>query len=377
MKYHLHAIDLDAIRTDGGTQVRERLNEEWISELMSLYEEGGGQAGHDIPPILVVIDPEGNHWLVDGFHRLEAMRRLGQGSACVDVRQGPTSTLDFAKMLAAQANKHGLQRTPGDKRRAIEMVLSTAEGKAWKQEQIAKHCGVSASYVREVLGKSTDRGSPHPSTHAGKRAAVAEAVKADPKASDREIAKRAGVDHKTVAKLRAEVPPRAPGPAPILPPEPTQPDEPAVTIRGPSTLIDWAMVENDLRQLHDIAWKHATGEAEKTRREFPPNHKQKANEAARVAFENVKADHIERVERVTAAFRALERTLGVTVDPDAVARADAADTRARFPNIATEMGLPACTHEHAVDSDPLAIGWPRETVCADCGVPVERRASHG
>lgn len=30
-----------------------------------------------------------------------------------------------------------------------------------------------------------------------------------------------------------------------------------------------------------------------------------------------------------------------------------------------------CRHTFAADTDPLAVSWPREIVCLNCGVPVD------
>jgi hypothetical protein len=54
-----------------------------------------------------------------------------EGALQVDGRVG---TLQAAKLHAASVNNaHGLRRTAGDKRRAIEMVISTEEGPRWPQ----------------------------------------------------------------------------------------------------------------------------------------------------------------------------------------------------------------------------------------------------
>jgi hypothetical protein len=191
-------LALDKIRTDGGTQVREELDEPWIAELMTLYE-----GGHEIEPILVVKDTDGTHWLAAGFHRLQAMRQLGLGSCEATVREGPTVTVEFARILACASNKHGKALTLGDKRRAIEMYVSTSEGTKATQAEIAQHCGVSHAFVSEVLRKSSDQNFPHASTHEAKRAAVQAAIAANPAASNREIARVANVSDKTVASMKA------------------------------------------------------------------------------------------------------------------------------------------------------------------------------
>jgi hypothetical protein len=75
--------------------------------------------------------------------------------------EGRVGTVEMAKTFAASANAaHGLRRTAGDKRRAIEMVLSTAEGRRWTQEEIAKHCKVARSWVAEVMAKRRTDNAP-------------------------------------------------------------------------------------------------------------------------------------------------------------------------------------------------------------------------
>lgn len=143
-------IEIDSIRLDGGTQVREALDEEWVEELRELYEDG-----HPIPRVLVVEDGDGTRWLADGFHRVEAMKRAGHSGTEADVRRGGVL---MAKMLAAAANKNGLPRTAGDKRRAIELALSTPEGRKMKQSELAKYVGCSAGFMSKV--KASFQGNP-------------------------------------------------------------------------------------------------------------------------------------------------------------------------------------------------------------------------
>lgn len=192
------AIELRRIRIDGGTQPREAIDQATVDE----YAEAMRSHRARFPPVIVYFDGA-NAWLADGFHRYHAAVKAEWQAIDCEWREG---TLEAAKLYAASANaKHGLRRTAGDKRRAIEMVLSTDEGQRWTQEHIAQHCGVSKQWVSDVMGKNPDRTSPHPSTHIVKRANVAAALAENPDASNREIAQTAGVDHKTVGKIRKEL----------------------------------------------------------------------------------------------------------------------------------------------------------------------------
>jgi transposase-like protein len=198
------SIPLSEIRIDGGTQPREEINHATVDE----YAEAMRQ--HVQFPALIVYHDGSHTWLADGFHRYHAALKAEFQAIDVEWRVG---TVERAKVFAASANaKHGLRRTAGDKRRAIEMVLSTAEGRRWSQERIAKHCGVAQSYVSGVVAKRADYHSDNPQKNPQpaaptkaeqKRARIAGAAAANPKASNSSIARQLGVDRETVAAVRS------------------------------------------------------------------------------------------------------------------------------------------------------------------------------
>jgi ParB-like chromosome segregation protein Spo0J len=204
MKLALRPVELDAIRTDGGTQVRERLDEAWVVELVALYEDGG----HDIDPILLM--EEGTTlWLVDGFHRVEAMKRARLQGCSATVRVG---SLDAAKMLAARMNKNGLPRTAGDKKRAILLALSTQEGKRMGVRELARHVGVAESYVRKVTSgdcapvRTDGLRVESPPARSGARdvlwSRIDAALREDDRRPSKEIADLIGCDDRTVRERR-------------------------------------------------------------------------------------------------------------------------------------------------------------------------------
>lgn len=206
MKLAIRAVEIGAIRTDGGTQVREALDEAWIGELSGLYDDG-----HEIDPILLVLDRAGVHWVADGFHRLEAQRRLGHSTVKAEVRDGPAATLDMAKMLASAANKNGRPLQPGEKRRAILLARSTAEGRAMGVRELARHCGVTKSYVDRILEEKCPLGdtavvehqSAQARRHAELYARVDEALKTDPSKPSATIAEELTCDAGMVRRRRA------------------------------------------------------------------------------------------------------------------------------------------------------------------------------
>jgi hypothetical protein len=133
---------LSQIRTDGGTQSRAGLDEDWARELASHLGDGT-----DLPPVIVFHDGR-DHWLADGFHRARGYVLAGRTAIPADVRQG---TKRDAVLYSVGANAtHGLRRSNADKRRAVEVLLRDAEWGQWSNVEIAKRCGVSHTFVADV-----------------------------------------------------------------------------------------------------------------------------------------------------------------------------------------------------------------------------------
>lgn len=141
----MKTLPLAAVRTDGGTQPRAELSEELIEEYAAALVEGAA-----FPPVVVFHSGE-DHWLADGFHRLEAHRRAGCLDIAADVRKG---TLREAVLFSAGANAdHGLRRTNEDKRRAVEKLLGDEEWAAWSDREIARRSATSAPLVGRIRGE--------------------------------------------------------------------------------------------------------------------------------------------------------------------------------------------------------------------------------
>jgi len=135
------------ISMDGGTQPRSTINTETVQEYADLLS-----AGVCLPPVIVFYD--GNeHWLADGFHRVQAALQIGLGLIEADVTQG---TLADAQWFSFGANKsHGLRRTNEDKQRAVKAALAHANGASRSNRQIAEHIGVDEGTVRSWREKLT------------------------------------------------------------------------------------------------------------------------------------------------------------------------------------------------------------------------------
>jgi hypothetical protein len=124
-----------------------------VAEYAAVLVEGGV-----FPPIVVFFDGE-FHWLADGFHRLEAHKKVGNTEIDADVRQG-TQRDAILHSVGANAT-HGLRRSTEDKQNAIRTILLDAEWRQFSDRDIAKRCGVDHKTVgrmRSVVGiSSTER----------------------------------------------------------------------------------------------------------------------------------------------------------------------------------------------------------------------------
>lgn len=255
MKQNDLPVALDRIRIDGGTQVREQLNDAWVRELRELFDDGV-----DVAPVLVFQDPNDVLWLVDGFHRYEARRRGNFGDIYVHVEKG---TLEDAKLRAAKLSALGsLPRTGGDKKRAVLLALETTYGKSLGVRELARWCGVSAGYCSKVIEARDDvfprkqcqnaislpPAKPLPPT-AGPReilqARIEAVIRADVNRSNKDIAGEVHCSERTVAERR-----KALG----LPPAPRGGKKPETTAtsrrreRGPAL---WAKIDAALHEDRD------------------------------------------------------------------------------------------------------------------------------
>ena len=171
---------IEKIRTDGDVQSRERISDEYVDELADLIK-----AGTKLPPIDVYNDGT-DIWVSDGFHRLHAHLKANKRTIRCDVKKGTKAAAMLASCAANQS--HGLRRTNADKRRSVELTLKLQPG--WSDQAIANHAGV------------------HVNT-------FAKATEGRPSGEERtERTQRQG-------ETERKIPPPC-GPAPKVPPPPTQ-----------------------------------------------------------------------------------------------------------------------------------------------------------
>ena len=168
----IKSINIRAIRIDGGTQSREKLDQAVVDEYAELMKEGT-----EFPPISVVHD--GNeYYLSDGFHRLLAAQRAGKASINCDVITG---TLRDAILYSLSANaSHGLRRTVEDRRKAVMTMLEDFEWGEWSDREIARQCHVSHPFVAKL------RAAMKPEKKGG-NITTPKAEKKEPKAAEPEV----------------------------------------------------------------------------------------------------------------------------------------------------------------------------------------------
>lgn len=144
----LKDLPLDAIRLDGGTQPRVRIDPETVREYAERMK-----AGDHFPPVTVYFDGA-DHWLSDGFHRVKAAREAGLAAVQANVWEG---TRDDSFWMSLAANKdHGLRRTNEDKARAVKAALAARP--RLSDRAIAEHVGVTHPFVAKRRAEMTGNG---------------------------------------------------------------------------------------------------------------------------------------------------------------------------------------------------------------------------
>lgn len=138
----LKTLKLDQISIDGNTQFRDQINNQVVNEYAEKMSDGS-----KFPPLIVVSDGTTN-WLVDGYHRYYASKKVGFRDVQAEVIQG--TNLD-AQVLAMGVNSnHGLQRDGLTKRKVVEAALRHPQTKDKSDREIARICGVSHPYVAGI-----------------------------------------------------------------------------------------------------------------------------------------------------------------------------------------------------------------------------------
>lgn len=143
----MSTINIADIRVNGGTQSRASIDRGVVSDYAEAVRDGA-----TFPAITVFFDGT-SYWLADGFHRYEAYSAAQVYDVPADIRQG---TQRDAVLFSVGANaSHGLRRTNDDKRRAVLTLLNDPEWSKWSDREIARRCAVDHKTVAAVRPKAS------------------------------------------------------------------------------------------------------------------------------------------------------------------------------------------------------------------------------
>ena len=150
----LASIPIDRIVVDERFQIRSGLTEDYVKKYTLRYKVEA-----ELPPIEVA-DVDGAYFLIDGFHRLEALRRLGRTQATARIRALPD--LNAVLWEGFEINsRHGVHYSKEERRRGFKLYLKMGrcyvEGKPrtarWLKSlnQIGKEWGISPHTIKKLI----------------------------------------------------------------------------------------------------------------------------------------------------------------------------------------------------------------------------------
>jgi len=143
----MERIRLEHIAFDAGTQIREAISEQVVTDYAERMADGV-----EFPPVVLFADgccrTDGSviYYLADGFHRVQASARNQFVDIPAEIHAG---TKDDALWFALGANKaNGHQMTANDKRHAVNMAI-----RVWPERSsavIAEQVGCSKAWVATI-----------------------------------------------------------------------------------------------------------------------------------------------------------------------------------------------------------------------------------
>ena len=116
-------LKLEQIVRDPDVQARITVYENTVLEYIESLERG------EVFPPVTVFDDNGTYYLVDGWHRDEAMYRCGRKEIEAEVKMG--SRRDAILFSVGVNSNHGLRRSNEDKRKAVMTLLHNPEWVKW------------------------------------------------------------------------------------------------------------------------------------------------------------------------------------------------------------------------------------------------------
>ena len=111
------------------------------------------ESGAIFPAVEIVSDGQSS-WLVDGQHRLEAVKKLEHETISANVTEGDYH--DALLMSCATNAEHGKPRTNADKGQKVMMLLEDEEWSGKSGRWIARQCKVDEKFVRKMRDLTAD-----------------------------------------------------------------------------------------------------------------------------------------------------------------------------------------------------------------------------
>ncbi|MER6161623.1 ParB N-terminal domain-containing protein [Streptomyces sp. NPDC001868] len=194
-------VDIDSLRASDSP----RLGGENRDHVRMLAEQE-----EPLPPVLV---HHPSMRVIDGMHRLAAARLRGAATIEVEYFDGDEGEV-FA--LSVELNiAHGLPLSQADRAAAAERILETHP--YWSDRRIATNAGLAPSTVAAIRRRSTSRSDQLNAPRVGRdgrvrplqategRLRASQVIAANPTASLREIAERAGIATATAKDVRDRI----------------------------------------------------------------------------------------------------------------------------------------------------------------------------
>lgn len=204
-------IEITSIIRSAGTQFRANMDDDNVLDMMDLIERGVS-----FKTKIRLAELDGRLYLTDGFHRLEAYRRLDileiPADQCVIV---PASSIEEVRIMAMGANvQHGKGNSRADYFIIIKKMMELEGGKYMKNafapdiQKIAEAIGAAVTAVRRGYNDYFGtEGNKHPSLSQQcdekRDAAILEKHKEG--MSDNAIAKLFKMTQSTVTRIRGEL----------------------------------------------------------------------------------------------------------------------------------------------------------------------------
>jgi phage N-6-adenine-methyltransferase len=181
-------LEVSAIRMDGGTQMRESLDQATVERYAEHYTDGV-----EFPSVVVFYDGQ-VYWLADGFHRVHAAITAKMEAINADIRSGDRMAAIRYALSANAAN--GRPRSNGDMRRAYMVAVENKLCKATDAKAIKELLQCSVQWARRLTQEVRDKAK-------AERDAKIQRL-ANEGMTQREIGAEVGVDHKTVGNVLGE-----------------------------------------------------------------------------------------------------------------------------------------------------------------------------